>query len=85
MLDTCERIAREKFAPAKRIADTREPRFDGERVQLPQAAHAAWRCCCACALPKIDAWLGVVARREALARAMQDAWFRRALLTHSRP
>jgi butyryl-CoA dehydrogenase len=26
-------------------------------------------------LPKIDAWLGVVARRESLPRDMQDAWF----------
>jgi butyryl-CoA dehydrogenase len=26
-------------------------------------------------LPKIDAWLAVVARREALPREMQDAWF----------
>jgi butyryl-CoA dehydrogenase len=26
-------------------------------------------------LPKIDAWLGVVARREAVCREMQDAWF----------
>ena len=26
-------------------------------------------------LPRIDAWLGVVARREATCREMQDAWF----------
>jgi hypothetical protein len=26
-------------------------------------------------LPKIDAWLAVVARREALPREMQDEWF----------
>ena len=32
MLDTCERIAREKFAPFNRLADTEEPRFDGEKV-----------------------------------------------------
>ena len=37
MLDTCERIAREKFAPFNRVADTEEPRFDGEKVILPQA------------------------------------------------
>jgi len=41
VLDTCERIAREKFAPANRTADTQEPRFDGERVHLPEATHAA--------------------------------------------
>jgi butyryl-CoA dehydrogenase len=41
VLDTCEKIAREKFAPFNRLADTQEPRFDGERVHLPQATHAA--------------------------------------------
>ena len=41
MLDTCERIAREKFAPFNRIADTDEPRFDGEKVILPASSHAA--------------------------------------------
>lgn len=37
VLDTCERIAREKFAPHYRLMDTEEPRFDGERVHLPAA------------------------------------------------
>ncbi|MGJ7544137.1 acyl-CoA dehydrogenase [Variovorax sp. LT1R16] len=41
VLDTCERIAREKYAPANRIVDTQEPRFDGEKVILPQATHDA--------------------------------------------
>ncbi len=41
VLDTCERIAREKFAPFNRQADTEEPRFDGERVHLPKATHEA--------------------------------------------
>jgi len=41
VLDTCERIAREKFAPHNRLADTQEPHFDGERVHLPQATHDA--------------------------------------------
>ncbi len=41
VLDTCERIAREKFAPFNRLADTEEPRFDGERVHLPRATHEA--------------------------------------------
>ncbi len=37
VLDTSERIAREKFAPIYRLLDTEEPRFDGERVHLPAA------------------------------------------------
>ncbi len=41
VLDTCERIAREKFAPFNRLIDTEEPRFDGEQVHLPQATHDA--------------------------------------------
>ena len=41
VLDTCERIAREKFAPFNRLSDTQEPHFDGEKVTLPQATHAA--------------------------------------------
>ena len=43
VLDTCERIAREKFAPFNRLADTEEPWFDGEKVHLPEASHAAAR------------------------------------------
>ncbi len=42
VLDTCERIAREKYAPYNRLVDTEEPRFDGERVILPAATQAAW-------------------------------------------
>ena len=41
VLDTCERIAREKYAPFNRLVDTQEPRFDGEKVVLPQASHDA--------------------------------------------
>lgn len=41
VLDTCERIAREKFAPFNRTIDDQEPQFDGERVILPQATHNA--------------------------------------------
>ena len=41
VLDTCERIAREKYAPFNRLVDTQEPQFDGEKVILPQATHAA--------------------------------------------
>jgi alkylation response protein AidB-like acyl-CoA dehydrogenase len=43
VLDTCERIAREKFAPFNRLVDTEEPRFDGEKVILPAASLAANR------------------------------------------
>jgi alkylation response protein AidB-like acyl-CoA dehydrogenase len=41
VLDTCERIAHEKYAPFNRLSDTQEPHFDGERVHLPQATHDA--------------------------------------------
>lgn len=48
VLDTCERIAREKYAPFNRLIDTEEPRTvteaDGSlRVVLPQATHEAQR------------------------------------------
>ena len=41
VLDTCERIAREKYAPFNRLIDVEEPRFDGEKVILPQATYDA--------------------------------------------
>ena len=41
VMDTCERIAREKFAPFNRLSDTEEPWFDGDKVHLPEASHAA--------------------------------------------
>ncbi len=46
VLDTCERIAREKYAPFNRLVDTEEPRTvsDGQgglRVVLPQATYDA--------------------------------------------
>ncbi len=44
VLDTCERIARDKFAPFNRLVDTDEPRIDAQgRVVLPQATHDAWQ------------------------------------------
>ncbi len=47
VLDTCERIAREKYAPFNRLVDTEAPRMvtDGDevRVVLPQATHEAWK------------------------------------------
>lgn len=46
VLDTCERIARDKYAPFNRLVDTEEPRAvdDGQgglKVVLPQATHEA--------------------------------------------
>ncbi len=46
VLETCERIAREKYAPFNRLVDTEEPRTVAEpdgslRVVLPQATHDA--------------------------------------------
>lgn len=41
VFDTCERIAREKYAPFNRTVDIQEPRFDGEKVMLPQATQDA--------------------------------------------
>jgi butyryl-CoA dehydrogenase len=41
VLDTCERLAREKFAPFNRLVDTEEPRIEDGRVRLPQATHDA--------------------------------------------
>ncbi|MBC7706869.1 MAG: acyl-CoA dehydrogenase [Rhodoferax sp.] len=43
VLDTCERIAREKYAPFNRTVDTEEPRVEGDKVILPQATHDANR------------------------------------------
>ncbi|WP_180683244.1 acyl-CoA dehydrogenase [Tepidicella baoligensis] len=42
VLDICERIAREKYAPFNRLVDIQEPQFDGEKVILPQATKDAW-------------------------------------------
>ena len=41
VLDTCERIAREKYAPFNRTVDTQEPHFDGEKVILPACTGEA--------------------------------------------
>ncbi|SDM41297.1 butyryl-CoA dehydrogenase [Oryzisolibacter propanilivorax] len=41
VLDTCERIAREQYAPFNRTVDMQEPRFDGDKVILPQCTHDA--------------------------------------------
>ena len=41
VFETCERIAREKYAPFNRTVDMQEPHFDGDKVILPQATHDA--------------------------------------------
>ncbi len=41
VLDTCERLARDKFAPFNRLLDTQEPVVEDGRVRLPQATHDA--------------------------------------------
>ena len=43
MLQVCERVAAEKFAPANRRVDTQEPRMEGERVVLPDCAYETAR------------------------------------------
>ncbi len=48
VLNTCERIARDKFAPFNRLVDTQEPRAEPDadghlRVVLPQATADAYR------------------------------------------
>ena len=52
VLDTCERIAREKYAPFNRLVDTQEPQFDGERVILPQATQDAAQAYAASGMPR---------------------------------
>ncbi len=42
VLDTAEKIAKDKYAPFNRLVDLQEPHFDGEKVILPQATHDAW-------------------------------------------
>ncbi len=43
VLDTCERIAAERFAPFNRTVDVEEPRLEGDRVVLPACAADAAR------------------------------------------
>ncbi len=42
VLDTAEKIAKDKYAPFNRLVDLQEPHFDGEKVILPLATHDAW-------------------------------------------
>jgi len=41
VLDTCERMAREKYAPFNRTVDIEEPVLDGEKVILPACTQEA--------------------------------------------
>jgi butyryl-CoA dehydrogenase len=43
VLDTCQRIADEKFAPFNRLVDVQEPRLENGAVILPQCAYDAAR------------------------------------------
>ncbi len=43
VLDTCERIARDRFEPFNRLVDLQEPRIEGETVVLPEATRQAWQ------------------------------------------
>ena len=43
VLDTCQRIAEEKFAPFNRLVDVQEPRLENGVVVLPQCAYDAAR------------------------------------------
>ena len=42
VLDTAEKIARDKYAPFNRLVDLQEPQIEAEKVILPQATHDAW-------------------------------------------
>jgi butyryl-CoA dehydrogenase len=50
-------------------------RPEAPMTDMAHGKLAAMRYFYAYELPRIDAWLGVVARREPLAREMRDAWF----------
>lgn len=43
VLDLCERVAREQFAPYNRVSDVEEPRLENGKVVLPEAAAATSR------------------------------------------
>jgi len=47
----------------------------GEQQAFAHGKLAAMRYFFAYELPRIDAWLKVVAEREAVCRTMEDAWF----------
>jgi butyryl-CoA dehydrogenase len=80
VLDTSERIAREKYAPFNRLVDTEEPRIgeDG-RVVLPQATHDAWHAYAGSGLlaaAQTEAWGGM--NLPYLIEAAANAFFAKA-------
>jgi butyryl-CoA dehydrogenase len=84
VLDTCERIARDKFAPFNRLVDTEEPRFDGERVILPRATHEAWQAYAESgmlAAAQSEAWGGM--NLPYVVEAAANAFFARASVSIS--
>jgi alkylation response protein AidB-like acyl-CoA dehydrogenase len=84
VLDTCERIARDKFAPFNRLVDTEEPRFDGERVILPRATHDAWQAYAESgmlAAAQSEAWGGM--NLPYVVEAAANAFFARASVSIS--
>jgi alkylation response protein AidB-like acyl-CoA dehydrogenase len=85
VLDTCERIARDKFAPFNRLVDTDEPRIDAQgRVILPQATHDAWHAYAASgmlAAAQGEAWGGM--NLPYVVEAAANAFFARASVSIS--
>ena len=85
VLDTCERIARDKFAPFNRLVDTEEPRIDAQgRVILPQATHDAWHAYAASgmlAAAQSEAWGGM--NLPYVVEAAANAFFARASVSIS--
>jgi alkylation response protein AidB-like acyl-CoA dehydrogenase len=84
VLDTCERIARDKFAPFNRLVDTEEPRVEGGRVILPQATHDAWHAYAASgmlAAAQGEAWGGM--NLPYVVEAAANAFFARASVSIS--
>jgi alkylation response protein AidB-like acyl-CoA dehydrogenase len=84
VLDTCERIASDKFAPFNRLVDTEEPRFDGERVILPRATHEAWQAYAESgmlAAAQSEAWGGM--NLPYVVEAAANAFFARASVSIS--
>ncbi len=88
VLDTCERMARDKFAPFNRLVDTEEPRVvasaDGTRVILPQATHDAWHAYAGSgmlAAAQSEAWGGM--NLPYVVEAAANAFFARASVSIS--
>lgn len=79
VLDLCEQLATDKFAPHNRKADEHEPRFDGERVSLIPEVREALRAFCDAGLMAAghDAGLGGMQLPCVIEKA-GFAWFKGA-------